>query len=238
MFSKGEVDRSGALWAQLLAAVRKEGREEAIKRFDLTSVVHSDEVVSWWRNEHAYPLRIVNANLRYYLRDYPDAHVTQRLKKHATIIDKLCREPRMALTQMEDIGGCRVRLPTQREVNDVVRRLKKNWTIHRHRDYVASPKPSGYRAQHLIVERKGRRVEVQLRTDRQDFWANTVEYDSRVTHDDLKSGFGPALAHDFYVAMSDLLAHEDRNDEPPVELRERLADLYDRVGPYLAGTDR
>lgn len=151
------------------------------------------------------------------------------------MIDKLIREPAMKLSQMEDIGGCRVRLADQAAVNQVVRRLKKNWKIHRHRDYVSQPKPSGYRAHHLIVERRGRRIEVQLRTPRQDFWANTVEYDSRTTRDDLKSGAGPDLAHSYYYAMSEFLAYEDREEQPPAELRERLTELYDRVGPYLLG---
>jgi len=69
---------------------------------------------------------MVNASLRHYVSEY-DSNVTQRLKKHVTIASKLIREPTMDLTRMEDIGGCRVTLPSQREVNEVVRRLRKNW---------------------------------------------------------------------------------------------------------------
>jgi ppGpp synthetase/RelA/SpoT-type nucleotidyltranferase len=136
---------------------------------------------------------------------------------------------------MEDVGGCGVRLADQAAVNQLVRRLKKNWRIHRHRDYVLQPKPSGYRAHHLIVERRGRRIEVQLRTPRQDFWANTVEYDSRTTREDLKSGAGPQLVHAYYYAMSEFLACEDRGERPPAELRARLTELYDQVRPYVLG---
>jgi putative GTP pyrophosphokinase len=236
LYSKRDVNRAGQLWARYMTAWLAH-RDDVFRETDIaaTDVIAADKVLEWWRAEHAYPLRIVNANLRHYVRDVPDARVTQRLKKHSTMINKLTREPQMKLSQMEDIGGCRVRLPDQTTVNQVVRRLKKNWRIHRHRDYVARPRSSGYRAHHLIVERRGRRIEVQLRTPRQDFWANTVEYDSRVTRDDLKSGAGPALAHDYYVAMAEFLAFEDKNQPPPGELRERLSALYDEVGTYLAG---
>lgn len=148
----------------------------------------------------------------------------------------------MQLSQMEDIGGCRITLNSQPDVDAVVRHLKKNWTparvdwsVHRHRDYVHKPKASGYRAHHLIVERDGIRLEVQIRTERQDFWANRVEYDTRVTRDDLKSGQGPQQAHDFYVAMTEFLAYEDRNEAVPAELSKRIADLYDDVSGYLSG---
>jgi hypothetical protein len=43
---------------------------------------------------------------------------------------------------MADIGGARVILPDQAAVDDVVRKLTKNWrgSIERVRDYVATPR--------------------------------------------------------------------------------------------------
>lgn len=58
------------------------------------------------------------ANLRYHV-DRADARVrgrievTQRLKRHDTLIGKLARE-RGNVTQMQDIGGVRAVLPSQR----------------------------------------------------------------------------------------------------------------------------
>ncbi|MBP5268358.1 MAG: GTP pyrophosphokinase family protein, partial [Ruminococcus sp.] len=48
------------------------------------------------------------------------------------------------------------------------------------KDYIASPKPNGYRSLHLIVsvpvffaeEKRDMRVEVQIRTIAMDFWAS------------------------------------------------------------------
>ena len=89
--------------------------------------------------------------------------VTQRLKRRQTIIDKLSREPSMEVTQFHDIGGVRALLPSLDHVQAVRRRLQKTWTIAKTRDYIATPKASGYRALHLIVRRSGYAIEVQLR---------------------------------------------------------------------------
>ncbi|MGH3991436.1 MAG: hypothetical protein ACRDSN_03120, partial [Pseudonocardiaceae bacterium] len=104
--SKKQINRAGKLWAKLLQAYRDDGNE-ALEHFDTGEVLRADDLIDWWRAQHARPLANVNANLRYYIAELPDAgSVTQRLKRRATIIDKLCREPTMALTTMEDIGGC------------------------------------------------------------------------------------------------------------------------------------
>lgn len=236
-YTRTQVKKAGRLLASVLVAYRERG-EAALDEFPVDAVLDAHTIISWWRGRHAYPLRMVNANLRYYVRGY-DSNVTQRLKKHATIASKLIREPTMDLTRMEDIGGCRVTLPTQQEVNEVVRRLRKNWnrSITRHRDYVSRPKSDGYRAHHLFVERKGYKIEVQIRTKMQDFWANTVEYDSRVVQLDLKSGVGPDDVQEYYRAMSEFLAFQEAGTEPPSELRDQLVDLYARVAPFLTGND-
>jgi len=67
-------------------------------------------VIDEWRAGHAKPLRRVNAGLRHYVRKVgvEQPEVTQRLKRFATIADKLRRQPTMALSRMEDIGGARV----------------------------------------------------------------------------------------------------------------------------------
>jgi hypothetical protein len=71
----------------------------------------------------------------------------------------------------------------------------------------------------------------------QDFWANTVEYDSRIVHLDLKSGSGPDDVQEYYRAMSKFLALEEAGTAPSYELRDQLVDLYARVAPFLTGKD-
>jgi putative GTP pyrophosphokinase len=192
-------------------------------------------LIAWWRSQHARPLSIVNANLRYYLREQAPSITAQRLKRHTTIVDKLIREPRMNLTQMADIGGCRAILPDQKKVDAVTRRVQKNWTIVRTRDYVREPKASGYRAVHHIVRRMDRLIEVQLRTPLQDIWANQVERDSRRLGIGLKSGLGSQLVHAYYAQMSELFALRETGSEADSDFMQRLRDRYQAAHPYLEG---
>ena len=106
------------------------------------------------------------------------AKVSQRLKRFERIIDKLRRFPRKNLAQMQDIGGCRVVVPTLADLEAVRARIQKWWSgaIEDEYDYVKEPKVSGYRAVHVVVKREDHLVEIQLRTRRQHRWAASVEF--------------------------------------------------------------
>ncbi len=196
------------------------------------------ELLEGWRERHARPLRTTNASLRHYIRPYTalnavDVSVTQRLKKVPTILDKLRRYPTMPLTSMEDIGGLRAILPSQSAADEVARRLRRNWTVHRFRDYVREPKRTGYRALHLIVVKRGVKIEVQLRTVLQDFWANQVELDSRNLEIDFKSGRGHDAVHAYYVHVSELLRMREAVEEPGEDFMIELMSRYRRARPFL-----
>jgi hypothetical protein len=198
-------------------------------------------LVEGWREMHAAPLRATSASLRHYVRPRSakaSAHVfvTQRLKKFSTILDKLNRYPKMQLSRMEDVGGVRAILPSQDAADEVARRLRKNWTVHRYRDYVRDPKRSGYRALHLIVVKKGVKIELQLRTAFQDLWANQVELDSRYLRVDFKSGKGSEAVHAYYVAMSEFFAMREASEEPPEKFMADLTSRYRLAKPYLASS--
>jgi GTP pyrophosphokinase len=194
------------------------------------------ELVESWRQLHARPLRNASVNLRHYVRPYSasrDVSVTQRLKKASTILDKQLRYPSMRLTKMEDVGGVRAILPTQESADEIARKLRRNWKIHRYRDYVREPKDSGYRALHLIAEKSGFKIEIQLRTFLQDYWANQVERDSRHQAVDFKSGKGHDAVHSYYVAMSELLAMREASKEPSQDFSIELRRRYMLARPFL-----
>ncbi len=196
-FSKGEVNRAGAV----IAENRRPRTAEEIDR--LGAAV---DVVDWWRSEHAAPLNAVAANLRYYVAEVGEPAVSQRLKRLPTVANKLVREPTMKLTQMADIGGVRAMVPDQRAAFTVALRLQKNWTIIRFRDYVSEPKADGYRALHLINRHRGRLIEIQIRTPLQDNWANSVERMTRSKAPGLKFGSGPDRLREMYRGLSGLYA--------------------------------
>ena len=74
-----------------------------------------------WRSAHSYPLHLAIKNLQKKASKIsPEAITARRLKRLSSIILKLKRNRNMKLTQMQDIGGCRVILPTINEVNQLI----------------------------------------------------------------------------------------------------------------------
>lgn len=135
------------------------------------------------------------------------SRVSQRLKRRPTIIDKLTREPNMQLTTMQDIGGCRAVLPRVDDVQAVRKRwLKGKDRVVRVYDYYATPKPSGYRGLHIVVQYDGFLVEVQLRTQLQHAWGVAIERLGPKIGHDLKSGEGPGEILHLFRVFGDMLA--------------------------------
>jgi putative GTP pyrophosphokinase len=217
-YSNTKVDRAGRTLAE-----QGDWKEEATA------------IVDWWRAEHESPLLVVAANLYRYAGEEGDPVVAHRLKRVPTIVGKLQREKRMRLSRMEDIGGVRAILPDQQAVYRIARLLRRNWTITRFRDYVRSPKSDGYRALHLVNRHRGRAIEIQLRTPGQDEWANAVEGATQA-HPDLKSGGGPAVLKEFFVAASEITAIiEGSIDMPSVARMLELQEAITRADIFTSG---
>ena len=135
-FSKGQVNRAGRLLLGVAETASHVGADRATREHDAEEIILAVQAVKWWRTLHARPLSNVAANLRYHVdkeggRIGDRTEVAQRLKRWTTIIDKLGREPKMQVTQMQDIGGVRALLPSLPHVYSVSRRLRKTWTIIR-----------------------------------------------------------------------------------------------------------
>jgi putative GTP pyrophosphokinase len=237
-YSKEAVNKAGQLLRGFFHTPRAEG-QEILDGWDGNELVDAMYAVTWWKQQHAHPLSMVAANLRYHVAKEEGAidgrlDVAQRLKKRDTIIDKLNRYPKMKLTRMHDIGGVRATLPTLPCLYAVSRRLRKTWTMAGSpRDYIAEPKSSGYRAIHHEVRRGGKVIEVQLRTIRQHAWANQVEDDGRSLGTGYKFGFGSEDIHAFYRAMSDVFWTLDSDQPLSDELRADLNARYDKIRDVL-----
>lgn len=232
-FSKSQVDAAGR-WLRALVELQSEERESRIAS-DPHQLIEADEILEWWRRDHAYPLTKVNAKLRHYLAPYGRAKVTQRLKKWPTIISKLHRHPTMRLSAMQDIGGLRAVLPTQEAVDAVADRLRKNWRnqLVAEDDYVRRPKESGYRAIHLVVLQDERRIEIQLRTPWQDMWAQSAEEDTARLGLGLKFGLGPDDLREYYRLIADVLAARQEGRLVDEGVVARLAKLHPEMRRYF-----
>lgn len=139
----------------------------------------------------------------------PIEHVSPRLKTPASISAKARRidcPPTFAevRARIRDIAGLRIVCSFVADVYTVADMLTRqpDVTLVETEDYIAHPKPSGYRSLHLLVEIpvfmsdrvETVPVEVQLRTVAMDFWAS--------------------LEHKIYYK---------HDSEVPAELREELA---------------
>jgi len=188
------------------------------------------DVLDAWRNLHAQPLAAVANRLeRRALAIDPHAVFSQRLKRFRSIRLKLMNEPAMALTQMQDMAGCRVVLNTIEQVYalkalyDLFSKehpgkgseLIPRWT----KDYIRNPKSDGYRSVHLVMKYRtaqsdflhcnGLRVEIQIRSRLQHAWAMAVETASAVTNQALKSGVGQDNWKRFFKLMGDFIAMQE-----------------------------
>jgi putative GTP pyrophosphokinase len=160
--------------------------------------------------------------------------VGQRLKREPQVILKLHRHPKMALSRMQDIGGCRA-IPTggAPEVAGILRRIRKNWVIKGFKDYVADPAPSGYRAIHVIVLRDAHLVEIQLRTPRQHEWAEAVERTGLRTRHALKDGSGPEDLLRYFRLAADGIAAAESGDPVDQEFIDEFTTAREAVAHYF-----
>lgn len=230
-YSRTRVDRAGRVAARFLEATAR-GDKPALAAIDRASVLEAIEVIDWWRHEHARSLSRVAANLSFYASQHGAPAVAQRLKRTPSIVQKLIRQRSMRLSQMADIGGVRAVLPDLEATRTVAANLRRNWTIIAVADYIAEPKPDGYRALHVINRHRGRLVEIQLRTPRQHSAANAVEADARQFAPALKWGSGPQELTDYYTSVAELFALADADEHVPPALHDEVERLQERADRF------
>ena len=106
------------------------------------------KVIDNWRASHAFPLHVIYMHLRRMRGSRTDIIIAERLKRLDSIMSKLKREPTMNLWGMQDLGGCRVIVPTIESVYEFSEKFEKSRKRHIRNniyDYIQSPKESGYR---------------------------------------------------------------------------------------------
>ena len=233
-FDPKEIDAAG----RVLANVPQAGEDDS-------EWLRAFELVSRWRATHAGPLRTFRTNLG--RRVGRRGIVAQRLKRMPTIISKLERLPRLKLSRMQDIGGCRAIVPTVDDAFGLATELLDSRVRHRlirHKDYIEHPRPSGYRSLHLIYSYnsekptrwQGLNTEIQIRSRLQHQWATAVEVVGFFTENDLKSNLGDSTWLRFFALMSSVIATQE--DSPGVpDTPNKTSDLVREVGALATELD-
>lgn len=132
-------------------------------------------------------LDVLNAELAVRDSRNPFETIKTRIKKPMSIINKLRKDGYDVTLDniqkcLNDVAGIRVICSFPDDIYKLADYLAEQDDIRviERKDYIANPKPNGYRSLHLIIEipiflteeKKYMRVEVQFRTIAMDFWAS------------------------------------------------------------------
>ena len=185
MALKNSTDR-GALERLLLSR---------LPRKEISALVQSytqpyRELMSYYRcamMEVETKFNVLNEELSLQYDRNPIETIKTRLKSPESILEKLTRKG-LPLTvesieeNLNDIAGVRVICSFPSDIYQLADAFLKqdDITLLQRKDYIAAPKPNGYRSLHLIVEtpiflhdqKRMMRVEVQFRTISMDWWAS------------------------------------------------------------------
>jgi ppGpp synthetase/RelA/SpoT-type nucleotidyltranferase len=207
-YTKGQVSRAG----EVVKDIAKIGSQE----YD-----ESLEILNNWRSAHAFPLNTFQMNLRRLAKKYDRKYmVAQRLKRTPSIVLKLQRFPKMELSRMQDLGGCRVIVSSVTNVykiRDTYKGSRIKHVLANEKDYIEKPKESGYRGVHLVFKYRsdkkdtynGLQIEVQMRTQVQHSWATAVETVGLFTQQSLKSSYGEEKWLRYFQLASSAFAAEE-----------------------------
>lgn len=242
-FGKGQIDRAGQLLAPWWSNMIKEDASNSNALNEAYGIVEN------WRTSHALPLNTFQAALRGRAKRV-EQHVivAQRMKRFASVMNKLVREPNMKLSQMHDLGGCRAIFATVKAVCDVYHMYRGDTLLLpvesalKCYDYIREPKEDGYRGIHIagryqprVNSRepwRGQRIEIQLRTKLQHAFATAVETVTTFTREPLKFGAGPMEWRRFFSLMGSALAEIEGTEfvkDTPTDHQELISSLRNAV---------
>lgn len=241
-YGKGEIDRAGEILAR---------DEHIISAQAWIDSLDAVDIVSNWRAAHSYPLQAMKMTLKIRAKGIdPSAIVAQRLKRLASIKLKLRLSKEAGhhpnLSQMQDIGGCRAVMTTVGQVRRLETKFSEASNKNPHRgpqyfktsDYITKPKENGYRSVHLVYKFRtdspthscynGQRIEIQLRSRLQHYWATAVETYSTFTGEALKSNIGSDEWKRFFALVSSTIALTEKTTtvpRTPTTMREIVPEL-------------
>jgi len=135
-------------------------------------------------------LEILNDEFQHVHQYNPIEHIKTRIKTPESIVKKLRRYGHETSIEnmvryVNDIAGLRISCSFTSDIYLIADMISKqnDLTILARRDYMKNPKKSGYRSYHMLVTTPvflsdsiiDTKVEIQIRTVAQDFWA-TLEH--------------------------------------------------------------
>lgn len=176
-----------------------------------------------FRRTHLQPLTSTTLELQNWFKiDGSPYIIVQRLKRKPQILRKLKRF-NVRLTQLQDIGGLRIIVDQNSDVDKLIKYItsklksQKSLQIKRIVDYRERGRDdSGYRATHIILERDGVFLELQIRSRIQHYWAELIERTSVIYGHVIKELDGDSAVIDYFKKLSDLFYLIETGQKPDV----------------------
>lgn len=214
--TKSQIDKAG----RFLSSPLEDFDENYLNEF-----AKLEGVFDKYRETHLQPLTELTTCIQTELQGTSENYyIAQRLKRKPQILRKLNRLS-VRLTQLQDIGGLRIIVNNNDDVDRIAQATEKLIKNHpvvgsiRDTDYRPEGRDdSGYRALHKIVSYGPLHLEVQIRSIAQHYWAESVERTSVFYGKRLKEGEGSSVVQ-LYFKAGDLTP---RNPRPVPVLRQPL----------------
>jgi ppGpp synthetase/RelA/SpoT-type nucleotidyltranferase len=146
---------------------------------DTVEETQVDNLISRLIKIHNQYAEVVNEVMDKLRRMFPDAKVKGRAKTPYSILNKLEKKrlkPNIVTAKqageeiprgLTDLAGCEIVVKNQKELNNVVKKIKSGalGEVFEHEDKYKNPS-GGYRAHHFLVKYHGHLVEIQCKTQR------------------------------------------------------------------------
>jgi ppGpp synthetase/RelA/SpoT-type nucleotidyltranferase len=226
------------------SSIDKAGRILAGKDSNSSDRAEAEAVLSDFRKRHLEPLTDLTLDLQNWLNDSSTNFLlAQRLKRKPQIIKKLGRLS-VRLSQLQDIGGCRIivenNLDVERILNFLKTKIEKERTkILTTTDYRSKGRDdSGYRAVHVIFERESVKLELQVRSRIQHYWAESIERTSVVYGHSLKELEGAEEVVEYFKLLSNLFYEIESGRRPSTPDKLELAGLRDTAERLIRESDQ
>ena len=165
--SGGEGILATSTWAETYLHLDKNDPQLKEK---VEAVVRKAAIANSVTKKHASTFQAIKNDITILSQNPVD--VQGRVKTLESVLGKLERKKHYAdATQLQDISGFRVIHNTVADVRRTVAAIKDKYEVVTEDDYLETPQ-GAYRSYHLIVRHGGLQKEIQVRTARQDVFAN------------------------------------------------------------------
>jgi len=228
MYSKTKIDNAGRALSK--GVFKSEDQQ-----------IEAEIIFDDYRRAHLQPLTDTTYIIQSWLSQFDKQfYIAQRLKRRPQILRKM-RRFSVRLTQLQDIGGNRVIVDTNADVEELRRllleRIKGEGAIDlfRETDYrVKGRDDTGYRALHMILNRGGLKVELQLRSRAQHYWAESIERTSVIYGRHLKENEGDPAVLEYFKCLSNVFYELECGREPSPKEKMDLDDRREHAERIIA----